>query len=45
MGDLLQLLQVVTNLDRWQNVAGYAAGIAIGVYIGVAMSKIVVNGR
>ena len=33
---VVALGQVVSDLDRWQNVAGYAAGVAIGVYLGVA---------
>lgn len=27
--------QVVTNLDRLENIAGYALGVAVGVYVGV----------
>ena len=27
--------QVVTNLDRPANIAGYAVGVAVGVYLGV----------
>ena len=32
--------QVVTNLDRLANIAGYAIGVAVGVYLGV-----IVDGR
>ena len=37
---VVALGQVVTNLDRPANVAGYAVGVALGVYLGV-----VVDGR
>ncbi len=37
---VVALGQVVTNLDRPANVAGYALGVAVGVYLGV-----VVDGR
>ena len=37
---VVAISQVVTNLDRPANIAGYAAGVAIGVYLGV-----VVDGR
>jgi uncharacterized protein YebE (UPF0316 family) len=33
---VVALGQVVTHLDRPENVAGYALGVAIGVYVGVA---------
>src|SRR4051812_5662981 len=33
---VVALGQVVTNLDRPENVAGYALGVAVGVYVGVA---------
>lgn len=33
---VVALGQVVTNLDRPANVAGYALGVAVGVYLGVA---------
>lgn len=33
---VVALGQVVTNLDRPANIAGYALGVAIGVYVGVA---------
>ncbi len=32
---VVALAQVVTNLDRPANVAGYAVGVAAGVYLGV----------
>jgi uncharacterized protein YebE (UPF0316 family) len=32
---VVALAQVVTNLDRPANVAGYALGVAVGVYLGV----------
>ena len=32
---VVALGQVVTNLDRPENVAGYALGVAVGVYVGV----------
>src|SRR5215212_1454588 len=32
---VVALGQVVTNLDRPANVAGYAVGVALGVYLGV----------
>lgn len=34
---VVALGQVVTNLDRPANVAGYALGVAVGVYLGVAV--------
>lgn len=34
---VVAISQVVTNLDRPANVAGYAIGVAIGVYLGVAV--------
>ena len=37
---VVAISQVVTNLDRPANIAGYAVGVAIGVYLGV-----VVDGR
>ncbi len=37
---VVAISQVVTNLDRPANVVGYAAGVALGVYLGV-----VVDGR
>ena len=40
MISVVALGQVVTNLDRPANVAGYAIGVALGVYLGV-----VVDGR
>ena len=32
---VVALGQVVTNLDRPANIAGYALGVAVGVYVGV----------
>lgn len=37
---VVAISQVVTNLDRPANIAGYAMGVAVGVYLGV-----VVDGR
>jgi uncharacterized protein YebE (UPF0316 family) len=37
---VVAISQVVTNLDRPANIAGYAIGVAVGVYLGV-----VVDGR
>ena len=34
---VVAISQVVTNLDRPANVAGYAIGVAIGVYLGVTV--------
>ena len=34
---VMAISQVVTNLDRPANIAGYAIGVAIGVYLGVAV--------
>lgn len=34
---VVAISQVVTNLDRPANVAGYAIGVAVGVYLGVAV--------
>jgi uncharacterized protein YebE (UPF0316 family) len=34
---VVALGQVVTNLDRPANIAGYALGVAVGVYLGVAV--------
>ncbi len=34
---VVAISQVVTNLDRPANIAGYAIGVAIGVYLGVVV--------
>ena len=36
---VVALGQVVTNLDRPANVAGYANGVALGVYLGVVVDE------
>ena len=36
---VVALAQVVTDLDRAANVAGYAAGVAAGVYLGVVADE------
>ena len=36
---VVALGQVVTHLDRPANVAGYAIGVALGVYVGVVVDE------
>ncbi len=36
---VVALAQVVTDLDRAANVAGYAVGVAVGVYLGIVADE------